>query len=264
MIINKKSLLKLTIGMAFFAMALFAMVSLCGIKANAAEATAPIVNPNPVVAPGDRCVIIIGDSRTCSLNCTLYGVGPEKCYLFTEERKKNINNAVFKYNNVWYVITGEGGGSLSRGSYDNALKRATTIIEGIPGLSSCSSYSVVNLFAVNDLYYNKKKYTSYPATYLQKDASLLTNYKYCNSVYQFNAGPVDPNGKASKAGMTNELINTYNAGFVSTDQVMCVDLNSYLTQAGYTAIIDKTDNSGIHYDPETNIKIFNLIQVLVK
>ena len=218
----------------------------------------------PAVKSTDKCIIVIGDSRTVSIICTLYGVSPDKCYSFTEERAKSITNAVFKYDNTWYVMSGQGGGCLSKNSYDNALARTKSIIEGMPSLAGCSSYSVVNLFAINDVYYDKNGYSKYPGMYLSKDAKLLTDYKYCNKVYQFNAGPVDPNGKASKKGVTNELINKYNSGFVSNGLVTCVDLNAYLVNSGYTAIVDKTDNSGLHYDPVTNVKIFNLIQATVK
>ena len=261
--ITRRPVLYILLGIATFILTLLIGMD---VHAEPGTTTTPgtITAPVPVVKNSDKCVIVIGDSRTCSLNCTLFGIAPEKCYKFTEDRKNGVNNAVFKYDNIWYVISGEGGGCQSKGSYDKALLRCSQIVEEMPQLMACGSYSVVNLFAINDLYYNRKKYSTYPVSYLSKDAMLLTGYPYCDRVFQFNAGPVDPNGKAAKSGLTNELINQYNAGFVSNNLVTCVDLNTYLNNAGFTAIIDKNDNSGIHYDHDTNIKIFNLIQVMVK
>lgn len=213
---------------------------------------------------GERCIVIIGDSRVCGLLCTLMRNEEVQTVETYVEGNGKYMSGKFRDDDRWIVLSGEMSGRLSRDSYDRSVNTVNKLISRDATLSHVENYIFINMYGINDLYHNQNNASGYPAKYIAKDTDIYNNFRYADKVYQFNSGPVDERGIVYKRGFVNEYIEEYNKGFVSTDDVTVVDLYTYLREHFYNGIIvwEGNDNTGLHYDDRTNNDIYDLIMKL--
>lgn len=198
-----------------------------------------------------KCAVITGDSRTVALmSMLLLDSSWKKTYYAID----GIGSTCILYkNDVILVMSGEAGGNYVNGAYDRAFARVNALLNTRKELANCSTYKVLNLFCVNDLLVNEVKSG---APYIKADEAVIAMLPRCDVFYQFNAGPISPEG-GEYLHTTNEMIEKYNADMlkVQTSSVCVVDFYQYLVSSGFNVILDASDMSGVHYDEETNKKI---------
>jgi len=238
--LNKKKLL-------FALMCTLMMTMLMGMKTRAEEP--------------ENCKIIIGDSRVCSLICTL---GLDESYIKTYESVEGaVWDAVLYKNGTWFIMCAQGGGYGKNGAYDRAAKRAIALYNSNDRFKNCLNVTFINMFAFNDLFVDYQDGRAASAYYLKNDVEYASMIYGCQKIYQFNAGPVDESGSTGwKYGITNDRVKAYNKYYVSTPAVNVVDFYTYLDTVGYKGAITDADGTGIHYDIATNMNIMNLLTVL--
>ena len=214
---------------------------------------------------GERCIVIIGDSRVCGLLCTLMrNEDIETVKTYVSGGGKYMSGK-FRDGDNWIVLSGEMSGRLSRDSYDRSVGTVKDIISHDVTLGNIDNYTFINMYGINDLYHNQSGASVYPARYLAKDEDIYENFAYCDVAYQFNTGPIDERGIVAKRGFHNSAIEAYNQGFVSSDNVTVIDLYTYLIENDFNGIItvEANDNTGLHYDDPTNQRIYELILSLI-
>ncbi len=211
---------------------------------------------------GERCLIIIGDSRVCGLLCSFMRTDDIETVSTSVSGGGKYMSGIFKDGDLWMVLSGEMSGRLSRDSYDNSVKTVKNIISHDVGLGHIKNYTFVNMYGINDLYHNLSGAMNYPSRYMAKNKDIYNNFDYCDRAFQLNVGPIDERGIVYKRGFRNQYIETYNTGFVSDDEVTVIDLYDFLISNGFNGILDveTTDHTGLHYDDPTNLAIYGMIK----
>ena len=208
-----------------------------------------------------RCKIIIGDSRTMGLIATL--MNDKDATQLYDSFDGAVYDAIFLKGDTLLVMCSQGGGYYKNGAYERAGNRAVKLLQTEDILKNCSSYSLYDLFGFNDIFLEPDACKEAPGRYIAGDATLASRIHACQSVYHFNAGPVDEAGSSTwKYCVTNPMLMEYNQKFVGSSRVSVVDLYGYLCTEGYKGIITEADDAGIHYDNKTNNKIINLLLAL--
>lgn len=210
----------------------------------------------------NRCVIILGDSRAGSIVIDLKNDPTwEEWYA---GGKLPASDAVFKKGNTIVVLCTQSGGRISDGTFLECVDRMYAVMSNHPFLEGCKSYTLFNMFGINDCVF-ESNHEIYPPMYVFYDQKIYENLGYVNKVYQLNCGPIDANGSLNKVmpGI-NSGVNAYNKYYKKDGDVKILDLYSYMKKNGYTSdgVIDDSNNnmpSGLHYDTGTNMKILNFI-----
>lgn len=211
---------------------------------------------------GNKCVLIVGDSRSCSLGRTLSEVcGFKPLYA---QNEGSVTKLILQKGKTTVAICGEGGGSYKKGSFSRAVKDMNELIVNNESLSGRNCYYYFDLFGVNDINENPDA----PMEYIRKDEAIAENNPKIAKVFHFNAGPITEDGYFYlENDLTNETIEKYNEKFGSTERVQVIDLFSYLMSRGFDTVDDSDNNipkTGMHYDSLTDVEIIYLIKSLVK
>ena len=200
------------------------------------------------------CILILGDSRACSLIKALWDSDDyESLYYYAD--RTNAIDAICQKGNRMIVICAEPGGSIASGAVERAAGRMLSLLNSNANLRNQKSYTFFNMFGLNDCILDKASASGY----LSFDSNLIGNLPYCTHVYQLNAGPVCQNMNPVPDDAANAIIEKYNKGFKNTNDVTIVDLYTFLTTSGYHTEFSQIDVSGLHYDAATNVKIINYI-----
>jgi len=210
----------------------------------------------------NRCIFILGDSRTCGINRALRSRLEEyEVYTYYDV---DIRDAVYKMNDTVIVLCAEAGGGYENGSFEKSVERMLQIIDKYDAISQATEYICYNLYGINDIICESISNNSYPSRYLEKDKDIrnLLGEK-CDKFYQFNVGPVYEEGWVSgSSSLNNEIIVEYNSLFESNEYVEVVNLNGFLKGVGLTDFDNAPDDSGLHYSDDINEEILKLIIAL--
>lgn len=209
-----------------------------------------------------KCVIVLGDSRTCGIIIDLQkDTSWEPLYLYS---KDTSYEAVFKKGNIMLVLCARAGAKIVDETYEDCMECMYKLLGTESHIQGCKSYSFFNYFGINDCVFTSE-HEKYPPMYVYYDQVIYEKLGYLNKVYQINCGPIDPNGSLNKMmpGI-NSGVKAYNKFFKRDGNVRILDLYSYLSKNGYATndiIDDKKNNmpSGLHYDTATNMKVLNYI-----
>ena len=216
------------------------------------KAPAELIN----LKPSANCFIIFGDSRSCSLACTLITDKTwKKIYVSNNYPYSDI---VAVKDNTMIVICAEAGGYYDNGAYNRAYSRFNRINNVTTGIANSAVHYYCNLFGVNDVMIARRNSTS---DYLRMNEAIRSANRNAEVFYQFTAGPIDEVGTAE---LTNEEIEKFNSHYKNTKRCAIIDLYAYLADSGYKAAITAEDTTGLHYDTDTNYKILGLILSLAK
>lgn len=211
---------------------------------------------------GNKCVLIVGDSRACSLSRTLNDYCGFK--LLYAQNEGSVTEVVLQKGKTLVAICGEGGGSYKKGSFNRAVKDMNELLVNDEMLKKRSTYYYIDMFGVNDI----NETPNAPLTYLEKDEIIADNNPGIIQMYHFNAGPITEDGYFYlENDLSNETIEKYNEQFKNTEKVQVIDLFSYLMTNGFDTVDDSENDfskTGMHYDVSTDIEIIYLIKNLVK
>lgn len=224
---------------------------------------AQVDNDAPVnIDFGDKCVLIIGDSRACSLSRTLNEKLGFK--LLYAQNYDKVTQVVLQKGKTTIAICGEGGGSIKKGSFDRAVDAMNDLIINNEQIKNRNCFYYIDMFGVNDINENPKA----PVAYMKRDEEIKENIPRIVKMYHLNAGPITEDGYFYlENDLTNETIEKYNEQFCDTLNVQVVDLYSYLMTTGFDTVDDSENDfpkTGMHYDMSTDITIINMLKNLVK
>lgn len=216
------------------------------------KAPAELIN----LKPSTNCFIVFGDSRSCSLACTLITDKTwKKIYVSNNYPYSDI---VAVKDNTMMVICAEAGGYYDNGAYNRAYSRFNRINNATTGIVNSAVHYYCNLFGVNDVMIAKRNSTS---DYLRMNEAIRSANKNAEVFYQFTAGPIDETGTAE---LTNAEIEKFNSHYKNTKRCAIIDLYAYLADSGFKAAITAEDTTGLHYNTDTNYKILGLILSIAK
>lgn len=237
-------------------LALCISLSLAGV-CRAETVSAATENAATVNAVKGKTILILGDSRTCSIvNLMMNDSSYEKLYFNLEDAKVD---AVFKKGDTNFVICSQGGGGCMDGALRAAKDRMLGIVANNPALLCVKETYLFNLFGINDadrnVYATVNGYSAVNGELQRKIPGLV-------GMFQFNIGPITEDGYIAEVGLSNEKIVRFNDVFRKIRYATPIDLYSYLIESGFDTI-DDTElygvKTGIHYTDETTGKILKLI-----
>lgn len=246
---------------------ILANLILIGLFMSAVGVNAYATQPQSTTQPGidnskTRCAIILGDSRACGILIDLKNDPTWETWY--SGGKLPASDGVFKKGNTIVVICTQSGGRISDGTFLECVDRMYKVMSTHPFLEGCKSYTLFNMFGINDCVF-ESNHEKYPPIYVFYDQQIFEKLGYINKVYQLNCGPIDTNGflNGIMPGI-NSGVNAYNKAFKRDGDVRILDLNSYLRKNGYTSdgVLDDANYnipSGLHYDTGTNMRVLNYI-----
>lgn len=200
----------------------------------------------------EYCLIIIGDSRACSLSNSVNSFG-EWTLLADNRVAPDQGWILYESSEMKLAICEYGGGSLTNGAYEKGLDWAKEVMSA-EWVTANTKFCIFNIFGLGDVntgflpdsngYYNEKG-----------EAFAKENQENC-VYYQCTVGPIDEKGTIGQAGVwTNQMIQEFNQKFEETDCVKIYDLNDFLQEVGYECVISDSDPTGVHYQIETDRKM---------
>ena len=200
----------------------------------------------------EYCLIIIGDSRACSLSNSVNSFG-EWTLLADNRVAPDQGWILYESSEMKLAICEYGGGSLTNGAYEKGLDWAKEVMSA-EWVTANTKSCIFNIFGLGDVntgffpdsngYYNEKG-----------EAFAKENQEKC-VYYQCTVGPIDEKGTIGQAGVwTNHMIQEFNQKFEETDFVKIYDLNDFLQKEGYECVISDSDPTGVHYQIETDRKM---------
>lgn len=201
--------------------------------------------------PASKCFVVFGDSRSCSVLSTL----------ISDKTWKNIytcinfpySDGVVQKGDTIIVICAEAGGYFDNGAYTRAYSRFNKINESTQGLVGSTVHYYCNLFGVNDVMIARRN--SCP-DYTKMNEAIRRGQNNADVFYQFTAGPISETGSAV---LTNAEIEKYNSNFKKSNHLEIIDLYTYLKDGGFVVKMGPEDDTGLHYNSDTNYKIIGLI-----
>ena len=211
--------------------------------------------------PIKKCVLMIGDSRTCGLIATI-AKNPEYQKLYQYSKDK-VYDAIYMRGDTVFVFCAEGGGRFCEGAYTRSVDRLLKIVKTNEIVKNTPEYVAINMYGYNDLKVPAEDFT-WPQMYIASDENLKAELgPKCKRFYQFNSGPINEGGLAFLVdGINNNWIKQYNKSFVRTRNIVVIDFYGYLIRNGY-ASNNEEDAEGVHYDYDTNLKIWRLIYSII-
>lgn len=200
----------------------------------------------------EYCLIIIGDSRACSLSNSVNSFG-EWNLLADNRVAPDQGWILYESSEMKLAICEYGGGSLTNGAYEKGLDWAKEVMSA-EWVTANTKFCIFNIFGLGDVntgflpdsngYYNEKG-----------EAFAKENQENC-VYYQCTVGPIDEKGTIGQAGVwTNQMIQEFNQKFEETDNVKIYDLYEFLQKEGYECVISDSDPTGVHYQMETDRKM---------
>lgn len=210
---------------------------------------------------GNKCILIIGDSRAVSLSRTLNDyLGYTLMYAQPDGQ---VTEVILQKGKSVIAICAEGGGSYKKGSFNRAVAGMNNLLLSNELLQNRNGYYYIDMFGVNDI----NESPTAPVTYMKKDVEIAKNIPGIIMMYHLNAGPITEDGYFyQEKDLSNEEIAEYNTQFETNENVQVVDLFSYLMMNGFDTVYDAENNhpkTGMHYDVSTDIEIIELIRSLV-
>lgn len=199
-------------------------------------------------------MIIIGDSRACSMSNTLSN---NSGWTLIQNNKiaPDQGICIFQRGSEKLAVCQYGGGSLQNGAYDKCISWVTELLASEEN-SNSTYYYIFDIFGLGDV--GSGMFADSPNFYNEKNQKFASSLPANAIYYQCNVGPIDENGSIGQSGIwTNAIIKDYNTHFKKSSNVKIFDLYTFLEKVGYGCNITETDPTGVHYNYETDIKIVN-------
>lgn len=211
-----------------------------------------------------KCLLIIGDSRTCAL-AYIFDEDPKWQILYNYQEEGIVRRVYYK-DGTGVVLCGEGGGKYANGAFERTRDSLYDIMSTNTSVSSAKEYVLYNLFGLNDVLTKADKHTTWAEKYIEEDEVILDQLgERCKCAYQFNAGPIFEDGyMCTKRGLSNDDIVKFNEGYIETERVKIIDFYSYMEETGLGNFLNAPDDSGLHYPENTCGRIVDFILSLDK
>lgn len=202
----------------------------------------------------EYCLIIIGDSRACSL---FNSVNKFEEWTLIEDNRVAPDQgwALLDNQELKLAICEYGGGNLANGAYDKGLAWAEEVMNA-QWVTESTKFCIFNIFGLGDV--NTGFFPDSDGYYNDRGEKFAKQYQDQCVYYQCTVGPIDENGTMGQAGVwTNQMIKDFNKKFMKTKNVKLYDLNSFLEKNEYGCVISESDPTGVHYQIDTDRKILD-------
>lgn len=208
----------------------------------------------------EKCMIIIGDSRGCSLFNSV-GTFSEWKYVDEKRDRDALDRGwiLYERDGMKLFICAFGGGNFANKAYENCMIRTKEEILSSEWIADDAEIRIVNIFGLGDI--NTGLYPNSPRHYNDCDEEFAAEFAELFpgrfQYYHCTVGPIDEEGSMGKSGVwTNEMIETFNKGFKESEHVQIIDLYHDFTGT-FQCVISEADPTGVHYTIDTDREILN-------